>query len=797
MKKKRLIPFFIAAAFFLGLSAFKMPLFDKDYWFDYITSHFETYILNYPQQKVYLHLDRDEYQTGSTIWYKAYILNDTEKRPEDRSKNLYVELISPTKQVFMQQLLKIENGLANGDFPVLDTISTGLYSIRAYTHNMKNFGKNYLFTKDIRIVHPDKIYYSKEFYKKAKKVKRRSESFDIQFFPEGGELVGSLKTTLAFKAIDQNGLGLDVEGQIYTKKGAAVTDFKSTHLGMGKIDFEPVYGQKYYAIAKTKSGEKVKVNLPEVLKQGYNLHVSEQNNQIQVLISTNKVFGNDPVAKTVYLFIQNGGKIYSSGMHQFESQQIKLNIGKKNFPNGIIHLTLFDGHGIPQCERLFFINHGDNLNISTDLTAKAFGKRDKVEFDIEVNDGEKPVEGNFSIAVKNKSQLTASLSKTTNITNYFLLQSDLKGVIENPEDYFSGGAQQSNNLDILMLTQGWRKFEWKNILKDSIAEPEFPVETDLRITGRITKYLFDISVKEAKVTLTLLNKFNDVFTDYSEEKGRFEFLNLDYSDTIDVLIEARTRWNRKNIMIIPDQDRDIGTDFNPFREFYIDSLIVKRRIQHEPWKEPEQDPNVPEDFKLHNRADNVVKFDDSFSSYSTVMDALKGRVPGLQVNDNSAMLRGPSSLLLSNEPLYLVDGMATDFNGINSISVQDVDHVEILKGPSAAIYGMQGVNGVIAVYTKKGFYYKRGEIRFKMLGYHTPKKFYSPKYQPHNINSTNDDMRKTIYWNPNVKTDKNGKAHISFFQSDVVDDFEIVIEGMDSYGKTGYAKYEYSVNEIN
>ena len=110
---------------------------------------------------------------------------------------------------------------------------------------------------------------------------------------------------------------------------------------------------------------------------------------------------------------------------------------------------------------------------------------------------------------------------------------------------------------------------------------------------------------------------------------------------------------------------------------------------------------------------------------------------------------------------------------------------------------MRAANGVIAIYTKRGFFYKRGEIRFKMLGYHTPKKFYSPKYQATNSDNGVPDLRKTVYWNPKVKTDKNGKAHIRFFQSDIVDDFEIVIEGMDNKGTLGYKKIEYSVSDVN
>jgi TonB-dependent SusC/RagA subfamily outer membrane receptor len=182
------------------------------------------------------------------------------------------------------------------------------------------------------------------------------------------------------------------------------------------------------------------------------------------------------------------------------------------------------------------------------------------------------------------------------------------------------------------------------------------------------------------------------------------------------------------------------------------------------------------------------------SSGQNVMDILKSRVPGLTVGNSGSMIRGPSSMLLSNDPLYLVDGVPVDFGTVQSLSTYDVEYVEILKGPSAGIYGMRGANGVIAIYTKKGFYMKRGEIRFKMLGYHTPKKFYAPKYtSKDNINVT-EDNRKTILWAPNVKTDSYGRAHLEFYHSDIPGEFEIVVEGMDQYGKTGTYVTSYSVN---
>ncbi len=778
---------------------FKRPAIDTDYWFLYITSHFEEYIIKYPQQKVYLHFDREEYETGSTIWYKAYIFDDTKKLPDIRSNELYIEMISPTKNIIMNQLLKIENGTAQGDFPVNDSIGTGLYMIRAFTNNMKNFGKDYLFTKEIRIVNPKKIYYNNDFRRTAKKLSRRDEQIDLQFFPEGGYLVDNITTKLAFKAINQNGRSVDFKGGIYSKKGKLEREIKSSHLGMGQIDFTPSINEKYTAIITTNGKKEWKFDLPEIVDKGYVLNVNDKGDYFQVSIQTNIEFGEDPVSKSAYLFIQNGGRMYYKEKIVFESNKIVLDIEKKYFPGGIMHFTLFDGHGKPQCERLAFVKKDDFLKISTNLETKTVGKRDKLEFDIMVTDynGE-PVSTDLSLSVRNATLQTGMDEYSMNIKNYLLLQSDLKGYIENPEYYFMNNYQHLSDIEVLMLTQGWCKFLWNDILKDSIPFSIYPVKSDLNITGRITKYLLDISVVNADVTLTLLNQFNDVLKTKTAKKGKFEFLGLDYYDTIDVLIEAKTEYGKKNVLILIDEDVPLANDFSAFKSFYLDSLMVRRKIPYVKLVDPGPDPSKPEDFKIHGTPDQVIKFDNpGMSSYNNVMDAIKGKVPGLQVGQNGSMIRGPSSIFGSNEPLYLVDGMETDFNGINTVSVNDIDHVEILKGPSAAIYGLQGSKGVIAVYTKKGFYYKRGEIRFKMLGYHRPKEFYSPRYQTNKMNWETPDLRKTVYWNPSIKTDKEGRAHVNFYQSDIIDKFEIVVEGMSKSGQVGVYKYDYQVKEVN
>ncbi len=793
-QKKILIAFIVLL---ISFSGFKLIPQQGDYWLKFITARFNLYTQKVPQQKVYLHINRKEFYTNQRFWYKAYLFNSKYQKPDTISTNLYVELISPEKKVFMQQLLKLKNGLAYGDFPMHDTIKTGIYQIRAYTRNMKNYGIDYLFTKKFSIIHPEKLYYNKEMHRKAKSLTKQSLKIDVQFFPEGGNLVQGLKSQLAFKAIDNSGKGIKISGVIYTKNGKKISSFTSTHLGMGFLDFLPKQEKRYYALINYQGKKYGKYKLPEILKKGYTLHVEQENDKyLLIKITTNKKFYNDPVAKTVYLFAQTGGKLCFNKALQFKKNEIQVKIPNTLFPTGIAQITVFDGYGKAQCERLVFINHHDFMNIRAKLDKEKFARRQKVELNIRAEDKNgNPLKANLSVSVNLKEQLLKENLNKTNIISSLLLSSDVRGNIEQALYYFSGAPDAEKNLDLLLMTQAWRKFRWEKILGDTLPEPDFPLEHLISISGRLTKYVFDISAKYATIKLTFLNRYNDVYKTQADKKGRFSFDSLDYNDTLDVLLEFRSRYGRKNIMVLLQKDKDIGLNFNPYTSFFSDSLLVKHKIEYQAPPEEVDDPNVPKDFKLHNKADQIIYFNDAhYSGYTSVMEALRGKVPGLSIGRNSSMIRGPNSFMLSNDPLYLIDGVVTSFDAIQSVNVNDVDRVEILKGPSAAIYGSRGSNGVIAVYTKKGYFYKRGEYHFKMLGYHTPRTFYSPKYKPQQ-NYNKPDERIAVYWNPNVQTDAAGNAKIKFYTSDIGGVFEIIIEGMSENGKIGSKTIQYSVIE--
>ena len=89
-----------------------------------------------------------------------------------------------------------------------------------------------------------------------------------------------------------------------------------------------------------------------------------------------------------------------------------------------------------------------------------------------------------------------------------------------------------------------------------------------------------------------------------------------------------------------------------------------------------------------------------FSVYSNVFEAIKGRFPGVQVRGNDIFIRGGSnSINLSTEALLILDGMEVDGGNLATTLTIDIKSISVLKGPSAAIYGSRGANGVVIVET--------------------------------------------------------------------------------------------------
>ena len=760
----------------------------------------------YPQQKVYLHFDKPSYLVGETMWMKGYVISLSSNKPDKISTNLYVEMVNSRGAVIQTRLLLLTNGTAHGDFALPDTLPEGNYMIRAYTSWMRNFDQQYLFTRNFYIINRENENFitsaELKFNRKYnKKIRNLGEKIDLQFFPEGGQLVSGLESRVAFKALNGLGKGINITGIITDKKGKKVADLTSEHLGTGFFTLTPSPKEKYKAIVKDPFGRELIFKLPEQAEKGYVMKVENTGKEI---IITTKANVPDPES-TLILTGLSGNRIFYANAKKMNNNTLTFKISKDIFPGGITVFTLFDNRGNPRAERLAFLDNYRKMNISARPDKNLYSTREKVNYTLTVTDEQgNPIKANLSLAVTDAGQVKTEKYRE-NIVNYMLLSSEIRGTIEEPGYYFDpGNSDPKEAMDLLMMTQGWRRFSWEKILNNEFPEINYPIEDYLMVGGQITREFFGIPLRNIAVKLTILTTYNDTYKTRSNDKGYFLFKGLEYYDTISARLEAQKPSGRKNLVIV------LGVNQSP--EFAGISHLTEnidviskgegwsyKKANREEIEEARKemidkenkDRNDPS--KIYGRPDNVLYMKDIPKGYSNLLQVIQGRIPGVVVTGNSIVIRGINSIYLSNDPLILIDGTPSNMGTFRAISPEDVERIEVLKGASASIYGSRAANGVIAVYTKHSEFMKKGVLDFVMLGYYKPREFYSPKYSSPTASGTTPDMRPTVYWNPGIITDSTGKVRVSFYTSDAKNRFRVMIQGLSENGLAGVTETGYKV----
>jgi TonB-dependent SusC/RagA subfamily outer membrane receptor len=758
---------------------------------------------DYKQQKVYIHTDKDTYLAGENIWIKSYLLEASSLLPDSLSKEIYVDFIDFNNKHVLSIIVRNNKGFGQGNILLRDTLAEGNYQIRAYTNWMRNFDEDFFYNKTVKISNPNyenivtnkRLSEIKRFNKGIRKLKNQ---YSIHFFPEGGDLVNGFKSKVAFKAENKLGEGVKVSGTIYSDKNEKITEFSSVHQGMGFFSISPVKGRKYYAKLKFGSDETSKIALPEILERGVVISADPfQKDYIQVTLHSNRSISENIASNEVILVGQARGEIMYISKGEIRDKPLEVSIPKRLFPAGIVQLTIFDARGEPLCERLVFMDVAKELEQNNiKLIDRSTG--DSLFYILQISDPEGvPVQGNLSLSFREKL-INGSDSSQTNILTHLLLTSDLKGRIENPGFYFSGNPKSDEYLDLVMLTHGWRRFDWKKILQNNFPKILHQPSLGIAIGGKITRDFFDIPVPNSKVRLSILSSFNDVFETTTDQKGRFLFANLDYEDTMDVKIEAFKPSGGKGVLIqvgdtvVPD----IVTYTNPElrKEIYKKELIKannrRERIEFKKGYKgrPEPDNQM---FKIHNTPNDVIFVGEDVANYSNILDYMQGRVPGVNITGNRVIIRGINTFYGSTDPLFLLDGVPIDASAVPSLNPLDIAIIEVLKGPEAAIYGSRGANGVIAFFSRRGEFMKRGVIDFGMLGYHKVRQFYVPDYDNWNYKPQNFNIPRTIYWNPEIKTDSRGFIAIKYKNKLKTESQVLQIEGITNNGEILYFRKEY------
>ena len=661
----------------------------------------------------------------------------------------------------------------------------------------------------------------------------------LSFFPEGGHLVAGIPNRVGFKATNRQGLGVSVKGHIVNTAGKKVTEFQSTHLGMGSVAFTPQANQKYTAVITQQNHPEQRFELPKSLPQGFVLKIQPApQNKSSLLVQS-------PLRKRKKFTIIahcRGKSIFTASGSTKKNRPFKVTLNHDQLPSGILTFTVFDEEMKPQCERIIFSRNPQKaLQISIDTTLNNAAPREKVTLNLAVSSLRRTnAQADLSITVVDEN-LVAANPQHAHILSHLLLTSDLKGYIEQPNFYFKDEKLETRQaLDLLMMTQGWRRFTWKKVVADNYKAPTYKIEKALSIEGVVTTPAGKL-VDDASVSLLSLDK--KVFeTTQTYGGGKFIFDNLQVNKGARLVLKATTKKGKSKLKVKLDKLADTleikplaGTPHLQNNLAQRKEYLKKQAKQVQLVKSLQLDPSVKmleevqvkarkitgQDYKqrkvqLYSQPSYRIRVDSGHfkpKDGDDFMNYIQGKIPSLKVlyrNDRYTLVFRGSELneALGRNPeiLYLLDGQPVDSEVLRLLPPHRIAYIDMIGPSRAGMYGATGVtnsgtamNGILAVYTKKDYKHPT-TFRYRGIkgivyqqGYHQPRQFYVPPYDnPAFVKNKLPDYRSTIYWNPAVKV-VNGKAKVSFFNAESITRYLIIVEGISKEGEIGRLTYRYQI----
>jgi hypothetical protein len=633
---------------------------------------------------------------------------------------------------------------------------------------------------------------------------------DIQFFPEGGQLLVGLRSKVAFKALKSDGLGINVKGIITDNEKNVVAEFMSSHLGMGVFAFTPQAGKTYTASVTFADGSSVTPSLPKIQVGGINLGVENSNpDSLIIKLQADPPFLQAYQGKTFFILAKSSGVICFAAKTALQGAVYNASVPKNKFPTGIVQVTLFSFDGEP---------------VKSDHPA--YVTRQKVKLNIAAQNHDKPAEGNFSVVVIDEAKVPFDENAETTLLTYMLLTSDIQGYIEKPNYYFNHANENTRkDLDVLMQTQGYRRFSYDPIVSGKFPAINFAPELGIDISGTL-RTSQGIPVKGGNVRILIHDK-NYSENAVTDADGRFKFSHLVYLDSAKVNISARNNPRSSDLVLTIDgggyqklprslnaQDEILNID-SALRVYLKNSKVQNNNLH-----------TLKEVIIKDTKIVKTVSHKDfgSLSSLSYLPDHL---IPGSQLKGCQDILSCIRSLAMGmtfdNGYFYVtrdytqgkkvpaqifLQGAPVEVNTLYTVDPNLIESVEIFtKDELGLINSAYGTNGAIVVNTRKiestkislqelkDMIPQKNEVTFGPRGYGAIKAFYLPRYEgPRASQPTRNDARSTIYWNPNVITDKNGVAALEYFNADGRGIYRVTIEGFDNDGNLGRQVYRYTVN---
>ena len=662
------------------------------------------------------------------------------------------------------------------------------------------------------------------------------DKIQVQFLPEGGDLIAEAPGKVAFKALNEFGKGADVSGKIVDETGNTVASFESFHLGMGAVEFTPKAGKSYFAKIEKPLGNPDLVALPEVSSKGYSLNLKSKKERTL----TWSVYAWQNTELT--LVGQTQGEIYYAKKINLKKGTNKVTVDTNNFPIGVAVFTLFDESDKEAAERLVYLNPEKGLKIQIEPDKQTYAPKEEVKLNIKTTDKDgKPVAANLGLSVVDEQLLAFADDKQDNLLSYILFSSELKGEIQEPFFYFDETqAKAKEAVDYLMLTHGWRRFAWNDIYKPS----ETHVENAEKISS-VYGYVQDVNKKLCQADVYLIEKGGrrKIAKLRTTSEGYFAFHNIDITQDIVLVtakpnyiklfketpqLEAKVLFDNMDMRMYKKQTQNISMEDGMFEDRFasIEEPVIIDFIP------PVIVGEILDDMQLYSMSESMIlddidiaAFKDSRELSETVVIGygtsrrsditgavtsvsqrelssapsawgLSGRISGISVQPFDVTPNASGKLAIQSNTSFgdgnngfwmLRDNILFSNPISNSQSVFDLldsnrkREVSIFRSPANIKYLGRALNGVVYIETTlPRFRMKTDKSEYYNATYLSRRTFYKSSEFTQRTNNY-DMLNSTVYWNAQVKTDKKGEATVTFQNNDASSSFRITTEGVSPF----------------
>jgi len=761
----------------------------------FLQNALDRYRQQHLQEKIYVHTDKDFYLAGEICWFKLYVVESGSHHPLDLSKVAYLEWLDAAGKPVLQAKTGLRAGHGDGSVYLPLSLHSGHYQLRAYTNWMKNDGPDGFFRKTITVINTRRPADAPP--------QDTSRNYRVDFFPEGGNLVEGLASKVAFHVTDRYGKGVACTGVVLQDEQDTLARCEPYRFGIGSFVLKPTAGHHYRAIFRLADGTAIQGLLPSAYKEGMVMGVTAEDSahyRVDIHASSD--------GSPVYLAAINRSALKQVQTATLQGGKASFVVDRHMLGEGIAQLTLFNAARQPVCERLVFDYPLHMLHFDLRTDTDTYGTRKKISLHIGA-DGDRLLPDDCSVSIYRVDSLTPGAQD--HIDPCLWLTSDLKGAIESPGYYFAH-PEDRQAMDNLMVSHGWRRYRWEDVLHPAPLSFIFPPEYQGAIlSGRIVdSHTGAAATSPVQAYLSVPGTRTQFTSAVSDGEGRIRFELKDFYGGQVVIVQTN-----------PSKDSNFRVELaNPFSETYPEThlapavvplsdsaLLTDKGVQMQVLNryigERLKRSHLPgiDTTSFYDRPDYSYLLD-NYARFTTMEEVMREYVVMMLVQRRQGHYHLPLfnftyDQFFDDDPLILLDGVPV-FN-IDSLIALDPLKLKKLETVNRRIF-MGAVNfpGIMNWTTYKGdlggYILDPHATVVDYEGLQLRREFYSPSYATDRETGSHlPDFRTVLYWTPVVPVSSQGKGELSFYSSDIPGKYIVVAEGITRDGTAGSGTMTFDV----